>query len=244
MEDGEIKEPEAKETEEVVEKKETKEVIENTVITESFLAELKKQVAESVRKEEKDKLYPQIDKLKEDLKAKDTALSEATKQLEEFANKNLTADERLQIKLKELEDAKASLEVKLEDFATKTAAEIYKVKLEAELEKQLLKYQGEIVPELVIGSTIEEIQANAEMANKRFLEIKLGIEEQVKSQFEAAANIKETKETSKQVGTGIDPSANSRSRMIGEVDLDKIKDAETWKRERQKMLELALKQSS
>lgn len=234
MEDNEIKEPEVKESENVEEKKEE---VKQTVVTEAFLAEIKKEIAESIRKEEKDKLYPQIEKLKQEAKAKEEALVEAQKQVEEFKSKNMTDDEKLQLKLRELEDAKASLETKMEEFASRTATEIYKVKLEAELEKQLLKYKDEVIPELVTGGTIEEIQQSAENAHRRFLELKAGIEEEVKSKIKA-----EPKEP-KSIGTGIEP-VKRGTKMIGEIDIDKITDEKEWKAARQRLLDEAFKHSS
>ena len=141
------------------------------------------------RKEEKDKLYPQISSLKEEvsnlteksnkhllaLEGKDKEIQEVKKQLEEAKsnvgksdNEKITSLTKEIEKLgKELEKAK-SAKINLEEIENKIKSE-YEVKLHREV--KLREAGEEIIPELVSGTTKEEIDASIEISKKRYKEI-------------------------------------------------------------------------
>lgn len=141
------------------------------------------------RQQEKAKLYPQIQKLQEQNNAlteknnahllsigeKDARISELEKQLAESnnaskkgASENETA---LLSKISTLEKTIADMEattVSREDLEAEIKAE-YEVKLYRE---QKLREVGDtVIPELITGTTIEEIDASVKVSQERFTQI-------------------------------------------------------------------------
>lgn len=141
-------------------------------------------LVERVRKEEKAKLYPQIEKLKADkadllgivsdrdkeiadLKAENAKLKSANTKLKEDAAKGVktnTSIQEMTLKLSQLEADYEKLEAEKND-------EIQQIKVDAHREK-LLASTTEIIPELVKGKTQEELDAAFELSKQRFEEIK------------------------------------------------------------------------
>lgn len=150
------------------------------------------------RKEEKQKLYPKIEKLEkrvEDLTEKNNKkvlqVGELNEQIETLENELESAkdkatqsdDERvtqLQSDLEEKESTIEDLQSQLEDTEEVDVEELrqeieeevkneYEVKLYRE--KKIADAEGQVIPELVMGSTKEEIDETFEKAQERYTEI-------------------------------------------------------------------------
>jgi hypothetical protein len=189
--------------------------------TTELLEAMKKEVSERIRKEEKDKLYPTIKKYKDDLKEKEEALKSLHDKIKQYEDSNLSNEEKVQKQLKELEEANTKLYSQLESVSEIAAKEIYAVKLEAAREKVLAKYGDSIIPEMISGSTIEEINESAERANSVYLNIKAKAEEDAKL---ASRKVK--------VGTDVSPKSTS---MANSTDMDiqdikNISDPKEWEK--------------
>lgn len=142
------------------------------------------ELVSTARKEERDKLYLQIDKLKKDkndlllvVAERDKEISglkkdaeklkanysKASKDLEEGTNTNKTV-QNLTLTISQLEK-------QLEDAQTDYETEIQNLKIGAYRDKQIASAGGEIIAELVSGYTEEEIDSSIELAKKRYAEI-------------------------------------------------------------------------
>lgn len=130
------------------------------------------------RKEEKEKLYPEITKLKEEMEKKVTRINELLITIGE-------KDEIISQKDKEIKDVKAnsnkseSQEVKdlklkiteLENTLAQKDSEVATIKLDNYKQKKMAEAGGELIPELVVGSSEEEIDLAIEKAKERYKEI-------------------------------------------------------------------------
>ncbi len=191
------------------------------------LEALKQEIADSVAKREKDKLYPTIEKYKQDLK-------EAQDKLKEYEDKNLSAEERMSNQLKEANEAIADLTKKMEQVAEAASKEVHAVKLEATREKMLAKYKDEIIPEMITGNTTEEIIQNAKKANELYLSIREKEEERIKRE------LKGKRQTTK-VSSGVDPVSSSDEGLDDfEAVLENAK-PEEWEALKEKLLSIAFK---
>jgi len=130
------------------------------------------------RKEEKEKLYPEITKLKEDLEKKvarinelllaigekDEIIAQKDKEIKELKNNSKKSESQevkdLKIKITELENKLAEKE-----------KEINTIKLASYRDKKIAEAGGEIIPELVTGNSEEEIDLAVEKAKERYREI-------------------------------------------------------------------------
>lgn len=128
------------------------------------------------RKEEKDKLYPKI----KDLEKENTELKDL--------NKGLVADvARLKSELEEVKITMADSEKATEDLEAlkvtlrqemdeKLAKRDLEHKVDLHREKMLNENAGKLLPELVTGSTIEEIDQAVEKSKTRYGEIVTAIQ--------------------------------------------------------------------
>lgn len=143
------------------------------------------------RREEKDKLYPQISRLKEDLKVMTKLNNDNLLKIAELEkSKGDNGAKEIEKLNKEIEKLKAFIEnqpesISEEEFRTKLEAEI-RESIEAEYEVKLFKTQklselkDEILPtfaELIKGDTKEALEASFEWAIRKTKETKeaLGI---------------------------------------------------------------------
>lgn len=138
------------------------------------------QLIAQARKEEKDKLYPQINELKASNQAliqknNDLMLQVGTK---EAKIQELTAQlETAQANVSDSEEVK-TLKAEIETLKTENGtlkAEIEQGKLQSVKDEEIAKYKGAIIPELVTGTTKEEIAESAKKSNERFLELTGGV---------------------------------------------------------------------
>lgn len=157
------------------------------------------------RQEEKEKLYPQIEKLKNEVanltqKVNDYILKLAEKDeqikklKEELQNLNANPDltkEYNKLK-KEVEELRAENERLKQEYETK----INSIELEYYKKEKIAELQGKLIPELVTGTTKEEIDASIELARKRYEEIiQSAISTQQNSYVIPPANPKNTPQT-------------------------------------------------
>lgn len=136
------------------------------------------------RKEEKDKLYPQIEKLKESNNSHLLVIAERDKEIEtlkkerdqykaqaEKLEKDQTDGTKANTKVSELTSENAKLQRDLDALQKKYDNDINTVKLNAYRDKKISEAQGALIPELVTGTTEEEINASIEVAKQRYAEI-------------------------------------------------------------------------
>lgn len=137
------------------------------------------------RKQEKDKLYPQIEKLKLDkndlllvVGERDEEIKKLTKELAKYKetngklSKDLEDGTKTNKTVSELTLKISQLEKLLEDATSNHEATLSKIKLDSFKEKQIASANGELIPELVVGETEEEISASIELAKQRYAEIR------------------------------------------------------------------------
>ena len=158
------------------------------------------------RREEKDKLYPQIEAERNkataiteqhnDLLLKHAQLQNENKALKEEINKLKDTEGKSESKeVTKLKEAKAKLESELEklkgsivDEATLRQQIEQEVKTQYEVELYKVEkmssdeYKGQIIPELVSGTSKEEIDASLENSKNRFLELLGGTKPQQQQQ--------------------------------------------------------------
>lgn len=139
------------------------------------------------RKEEKDKLYPQIQGYKKqvddltslhnntllDMASKDKTIEELNKRIEELSQTKATPEDvaqlTSQIQALQLENQQLKeSQVNVEELTTKINSE-WEVKLYRE--QKLREVGNTVIPELVNGATKEEIDQSLELSQQRFREI-------------------------------------------------------------------------
>lgn len=136
------------------------------------------------REDEKAKLYPEIQKLKDSNNNYIIVLGEKEKRIEELEKENESLRKGKDKLSKDLEEGtktnktvsqlsaeKSRLERLLEEQQMKHENELNSLKVEAHREKQIAAANGEIIEEAVTGKTIEEVDASIERAKQRYQEI-------------------------------------------------------------------------
>ena len=148
------------------------------------------------RKEEKEKLYPEITKLKEELEKKVTRINELLLAIGE-------KDEIISQKDKEIKELKTNskktdsqevkdLKIKITELENKLAEkdkEISTIKLASYKDKKIAEAGGELIPELVTGNSEEEIDLAVEKAKERYREIVSKIASQQSTKPQNSNNI-------------------------------------------------------
>jgi hypothetical protein len=209
--------------------KEKKEEPKNTE-KEELIEALRKEFAEKIRKEEKDKLYPTMEKYKQEIKEKEEANKVLALKMKEYEDSHLSGEEKIQKQLQELLDANDTLSKQLENVSEVAAKEIYAIQLEAAREKALARYGNDIIPEMVSGNTIEEIYQSAEKANSVYLTIKAKAEEDAKAKSKTVP-----------MGTNISPKNPGAGSLEMDIqDIKNIKDPAEFEKIKEKLLAKAL----
>lgn len=187
------------------------------------------------RREEKEKQYKTIDKLKSQVNAMTEqhnndllVIADLQKKLDEATTKLSTAGkgdseevQTLKTEIKTLTDDKAKLEKQVKDFESQTSVDRSEVEAEVrkelEAEYKVKTYKAEklaelkddiLVPELVGGDTVEEIDATIQKALDRSAEIRKSL---------GASASKDSKRTPKRVSN---PSVNHV--QDADVSLEKL----------------------
>lgn len=221
-----------KEDEKLEEKKEaskeaTKDVKKDvSAEVEALKKTLEAELREKVRTEEKAKLYDSFEKYKQDAKEAEDAKVEAEKRLKEYETKNLTIDEQTALKLTELEKSNELLTSKLQEVIETANSSITTLQLELSKKEILAKYGEEIIPALVSGSTIEEIEASAEKAHNEYLAIS----------EKALTKLKDTAKQKEPIGTGIGPSSQNIGTNPTIAEIKNITDPKEWEKLKLKLL--------
>ena len=195
----------------------------------------KKAVAEAeierIRKEEKDKLYPSLEKYKEDARKAEEARKTAEAKLQEYETSKLTAEEQAVLKLTQLEESNEELQKQMQSLVEEANSKISALQLELTKKEVLAQYGDEIIPSLVFGATIEEIMESAEKSHSEYLAIR---EREI-------AKLKAETKSKPQIGAGINPQSDRLNVGVTVADINKIDDPQIWKANRDKFLEEALK---
>jgi predicted RNase H-like nuclease (RuvC/YqgF family) len=136
------------------------------------------------RKDEREKLYPDLTKAKEKVNNLLLVIEERDQKISglESENEKLKKDySKLEKDLKdgtktnktvsELTATISTLENQLEKLQVDYETDVQSLKLESFKKEQIASAGGEIIPELVMGSTEEEITASIEKAKQRYAEI-------------------------------------------------------------------------
>jgi hypothetical protein len=145
---------------------------------------------EAARKEEKDKLYPQLQALNDSLKdvqatlaaerkEKDEAKKKADEEAEAKRVAKLSSDERQNEVLTRLEEQLREERLAREAFRKELEDRDKKEELRKYRDGLIQAANGEIIPELVIGSTKEEIDNAFERAKARYAEYVARAKEEV-----------------------------------------------------------------
>lgn len=130
------------------------------------------------RKEEKEKLYPEIAKLKEEAEKKVARVNElllAIGQKDEIISQKDKEIKELKSGSKKTESQEVQeLKIQIADLENKLAekdGEISTIKITSYKERKIAEAGGEIIPELVSGMSEEEIDLAIEKAKERYKEI-------------------------------------------------------------------------
>ena len=136
------------------------------------------------RKEERDKLYPELNKYKEKVNnlmlviaERDSEIADLKKELEEVKKENgklkkdLESGTKTNKTISELTATISVLERQLEELQAKYDADVTALKLEAFKKEKIAEAGGELIPELVTGNSEEEIIASIELAKQLYQEI-------------------------------------------------------------------------
>lgn len=138
------------------------------------------QLIAKARQEEKEKLYPQIERLKAEnaslvqkvndyllkIAEKDEKISSLEKELETLkANPNITEE------YKTLKEEVERLRRENEELKNTYEQKLTAIELEYYKKEKIAEANGKIIPELVTGNTKEEIDNSIELAKKRYEEI-------------------------------------------------------------------------
>jgi hypothetical protein len=237
-EDELAKELESKETDEKEEKElEVKEPIkvpdkkEDSLDIEALKKALKEEIAESLRTEEKAKLYDSLEKYKKDAKDAEVARKEAEDKLKEYETTKLTVEEQATLKLQQLEESNTKLQLAMTELVEEANNKISTLQLEIVKKEILAKYDDEIIPALVSGSTIEEIAESAEKAHMEYISIR----------DREVAKAKTVVKPKEKIGGGVNPQNDRLNVGLTVADINKIDNADDWYKNRDKFVEEALK---
>lgn len=217
--------------EEVKEEKKEKKKENKSAEVEAYKKAIADAEIERIRKEEKDKLYPSMEKYKEDARKAEEAKKAAEEKLKEYEISKLTAEEQAALKLQQLEESNARLQEQMNSLIEEANNKISTLELEVAKEKVLANYGDEIIPALVSGQTLEEIIQSAENAHREYISIR----------ERELAKVKDSSKPKSQIGGGINPQNDRLNTGVTVADLNKINDPKIWEANRDKFLEEALK---
>ena len=211
-------------------KKETKKE-DKSIDVEALTKALREEIAEKIRSEEKSKLYPSMEKYKEDARKAEEARKAAEDKLKEYETSKLSAEEQAILKMEQLEESNTKLQAQMQELVEEANNKITTLQLELVKKEVLAQYGDEIIPALVTGSTIEEISESAEKAHREYISI----------QERTLAKAKDAVKPKTQIGAGINPQNDRLNAGITAADINKINDPKIWEANRDKFLEEALK---
>lgn len=141
-----------------------------------------KELIESARKQEKDKLYKTLEQREREAKELEAKLKEANKAIEEFQQQNLTFEERIQLEIQKVKEEQQALVEQLRREKEEAEKQARQKHLEAYKAAKLREAGEEIIPELVGGNSEEEIDRSIELAKAKYQEIAQKFAAQAKQQ--------------------------------------------------------------
>jgi|SRR5690554_724393 len=159
-----------------------------------------KELIQSARKQEKDKLYKTLEQKEKEAKEFQEKLAQAQETLKQYESENLSFEEKMQIELEKVKAEQQALVQSLQAEKEKAEQEARKNRLEAYKAEKLRLAGDELIPELVGGETEEEIDQSIERAKAKYQEIA--------SKFEAQVQAKKTQEV-KETFTASAPSSSN-----------------------------------
>jgi hypothetical protein len=193
---------------------------------------LKKELMGQIRKEEKDKVYNTLEKYKEEAKKIEEQKKELEAKLQEYETSKLTVEEQAALKLSKLEESNMHLQSQLESIMEEANNKINALQVELAKKDILSQYGDEIIPSLVSGNTIEELQESAEKAHREYQSIVDREREKLEATFKKAKT---------GVGSGVSPTNDRLNAGVNVADIKRIDDPKVWEANRNKLLEEALK---
>lgn len=137
-------------------------------------------VIERIRKEEKDKLYANQEKLRKEIETEKEAKRKAVEiakeketTIKELTEENAKLKEQLEkgINESDLYIENVTLKEKIEKMEKSHKKTLHKIELDTFKQRELEKYGDQIIPELVEGNTKEELEKSMKASHDRFLEI-------------------------------------------------------------------------
>lgn len=129
------------------------------------------QIAQSIRGEEKDKLYKTIGLKDDELKKQQEALAEAQRRAKELEESNLTAEEKIQLQIAEMKKEQAEFIAQLQKDKADAEAKAAAAELEAYKIMKLQEAKGAIIEGMVGGSSKEAIDASIVAAKAEYARI-------------------------------------------------------------------------
>lgn len=126
------------------------------------------EILNKIRSEEKQKAYADINKWKEDAKKHKEEKEELLKQLKAFQDAGKSDVEKLTASVKELTEKLTLSTQEHEQFKQKYVEELNRKELEIYKIKKIQEAGEEIIPELVVGNSVEEIDLAVEKAKEKF----------------------------------------------------------------------------
>jgi hypothetical protein len=159
-----------------------------------------KELIQSARKQEKDKLYKSLEQKENEAKDFQQKLTEAQDALKKYEVDNLSFEEKMKLELDKVREEQQALVQSLQAEKEKAEQEARKNHLEAYKAEKLRLAGDELILELVGGTTEEEIDQSIEKAKAKYQEIA--------SKFEAQAKAKTTQDV-KDTFTASAPSSSN-----------------------------------
>lgn len=203
---------------------------------------------EKARTEEKNKLYPELQRLKGEREEKEKELSKFKAEAEELRNKlkltqdsTMTEQQKLEKRLSDLEERTRKAEAEKSEITANAERKVADLELRLYRERKIREAGIELV-ELVTGSTPGEIDAAVERAREREAELLGKAKERLRNDV--------AKELGRTLpGTGAAPSsdAGTKDRIQSlsprqRSELAKIRDPQKYREARARMLAEAVKQ--
>jgi Cu2+-containing amine oxidase len=231
MSDEQDKELELKKEDEQEDKIEEPKVDVKALDVEALRKALREEIAESIRTEEKAKLYPSMEKYKTDAKTASDAKDAAEAKLKEYETKNLSAEEQVAQRYKELQESNEMLTERFNKVVEEANGRINSLQVELAKKEILAAYKDEIITGMVTGDTIEELQQSAENAHREYK----AIEEKAQAKIAAVGKAP--------IGSGLaQPNSDKLNVSPTLADIKKVTNLKEWDKVKTKLLEDALKQ--
>lgn len=148
------------------------------------------QLIAQARKEEKEKLYPEITKLKAEKEAQTKRINELIievaeqKEIARLKDVELTKAQSTKVDSEEVKSLKLEVE-RLTGEVTLKDSQLKSIELDSYKKSKIDEVQGQLIVELVGGTTQEEIDASIEVAKQSYLNVMARVQAQTAPQAQA-----------------------------------------------------------